>query len=65
MTKTDLIQRIANLKISHYRAGDGWHSCPLSGEEYVNPDRGDQCTCDALEQNAKVDELLAELEVES
>jgi len=61
-TTRDLIQQLAGLaRRKHYTCEDSWYSCPQSEGGSANDNAGAECDCGAVEHNAKVDAIVAEL----
>ena len=53
-----LLEKLEELRVSHYNCGDSWYSCPKSSEGCVNEEVDDECNCGADKHNAVVDELI-------
>jgi hypothetical protein len=55
-----IAELIRKLKEDHYRCGDDFHSCPLSGK--CENDQAEGCTCGADEKNKKLEEIAVIVE---
>ena len=53
-----LLEKLEELRVSHYNCGGSWYSCPKSSEGCADEEAGDECNCGADRRNAVVDELI-------
>jgi hypothetical protein len=65
MTKEELIEAVAALKIGHNYCEDSWYSCPKAEDGCSDKTKGEECDCGADAHNARVDAILTSLGCEN